>query len=247
MIQTPTQKPLTIITINRNNRSGLKRTIDSVLMQTCKEYEYIVIDGASTDGSAELKNEYPQVNHFISEPDSGIYNAMNKGIRLAHGDYCLFLNSGDTLYDKDVLSEAMSKLGKTGSCYIISFRLMLPGSDSYFPRKSYDLLHFQPGCIPHQATLIRRELFNSIGSYREDYRLISDFIFFFKALCLKKVRFQTADIPFCAYEMNGLSTDRDKIDKEIERYLAEPEVPFRYRLIMAVRKLRIRLTGGYHG
>ncbi len=240
MIRTPTQKSFSIITINRNNRSGLKRTIDSVLMQTRKDYEYIVVDGASTDGSAELKHQYPQIDQFISEPDEGIYNAMNKGISLAHGKYCLFLNSGDTLYDKDVLSEAMLKLNQSGSCDIISFRLMLPGNDSYFPRKAFDYLHFLPGCIPHQATLIRRELFDSIGKYREDYRLISDFIFFFKALCLKKVRFLTEDIPFCNYEMNGLSTNRELIEQEISRYLTEPKVPVCYRIIMFIRKLTNR-------
>lgn len=241
-------KPISIITVNKNHVSGLKRTIESVLMQTSKEYEYIVIDGASADGSAELKKEYPQIDRFISEPDSGIYNAMNKGIKLAHGMYCLFLNSGDMLFHKDVLTDVIKKLNECGGVTdILSCRLMLPGNDSYFPRKNYDILHFQPGCIPHQATLIRRELFKEIGFYREDYRLISDFIFFFKALCLKKVRFQTADIPFCSYEMNGLSTDRELIDQEVSRYLTEREVPFRYRLIMAARKLRTRLTGGSHG
>ena len=158
-------KPISIITVNKNHASGLKRTIESVLMQSSKEYEYIVVDGASTDGSAELKKEYPQISHFISEPDSGIYNAMNKGIRLAHGDYCLFLNSGDTLFHKDVLTDAIKKNNECGGVSdIFSCRLMLPGKYSYFPRKNYDLLHFQPGSIPHQSTLIRRELFSIIGA-----------------------------------------------------------------------------------
>ena len=70
-------KNISIITVNKNNAAGLRRTIDSVLMQNCKDYEFIVIDGASTDGSAEMKTEYPQIDRFVSEPDSGIYNAMS--------------------------------------------------------------------------------------------------------------------------------------------------------------------------
>ena len=240
MIRTATPKFISIITVNKNHASGLKRTIESVLRQTSKEYEYIVVDSASTDGSAELKNEYPQINHFISEPDSGIYNAMNKGIRLAHGDYCLFLNSGDTLYRQDVLSKASECLNPAEPDAIISFRLMLPGNDSYFPRNNYTLLHFQPGCIPHQATLIRRDLFKTVGPYREDYRLISDFIFFFRALCLKKVSFRTVDLPFCSYEMDGASTNRKQMEEEISGYLSEAEVPIFYRTVMLLRKLTNR-------
>ena len=207
-------------------------------MQDSKDFEYIVIDGASTDGSAELKEQYPQIDRFISEPDCGIYQAMNKGIALACGTYCLFLNSGDTLSNKNTLAETLKALnGRPEPADILSFRLMLPGNDSYFPRGKFDFLHFLPGCIPHQATLIRRELFHLIGNYREDYRLISDYIFFFRAICLKKVRFLTANIPFCNYDMNGLSTNRKLMDEEVSRYLKEREVPLSYRMIMYLRKI----------
>lgn len=241
-------KTLSIITVNKNNVSGLRQTIDSVLMQDSSDYEFLVVDGASTDGSAELKKQYSRIDKFISEPDDGIYQAMNKGISLAHGNYCLFLNSGDTLFHKNTLTEALNALEQSSEPIdILSCRLLLPGNKSYYPRKKFDFLHFLPGCIPHQSTLIRRELFHMIGHYREDYRLISDFIFFFKSLCLKKVRFQTVDIPFCNYEMNGQSTNRELIDREVSRYLTEPEVPFLYRAIMYARKLRTRLTGGKCG
>ena len=79
-----------------------------------------------------------------------------------------------------------------------------------------------------------------LGHYREDYRLISDYIFFFKSLCLEKVRFQTADIPFCNYEMNGVSTNRELMEREVSRYLTEPEVPLCYRIVMSLRKLTHR-------
>ena len=101
---------LTIITVNLNNREGLQRTIDSVVEQTFTDYEWIVIDGGSTDGSRELIEQY--ADHFtylVSEPDKGIYNAMNKGIAHAKSDWLQFLNSGDWLTEKDVLNNVFSQ------------------------------------------------------------------------------------------------------------------------------------------
>ena len=97
---------LSIITVNLNNRIGLERTINSVVSQTFKDFEWIVIDGGSTDGSKELITQY--ANHFaywVSEPDKGIYNAMNKGIKVAKGEYLLFLNSGDWIIDERVAQD----------------------------------------------------------------------------------------------------------------------------------------------
>lgn len=94
---------LSIITINYNNREGLRKTIESVVAQTTREFEYIVIDGGSTDGSVDVIKEFSDyIDYWVSEPDKGIYNAMNKGVKVAHGDYCQFLNSGDWLYDSNV-------------------------------------------------------------------------------------------------------------------------------------------------
>ena len=90
---------LSIITINYNNLEGLKRTVESVINQTSKEFEYIVIDGGSNDGSgAYIESKSEHIDYWVSEPDKGIYNAMNKGIAKASGEYLLFLNSGDHLF-----------------------------------------------------------------------------------------------------------------------------------------------------
>ena len=96
---------LSIITINLNNASGLEKTIQSVINQTYKDFEFIVIDGASTDGSVEVIKKYSSgINYWVSESDTGIYNAMNKGIRKAQGEYCLFLNSADYLFSPNLIS-----------------------------------------------------------------------------------------------------------------------------------------------
>ena len=100
---------LSIITINYNNCDGLKRTIDSVVSQTFTDYEWIVIDGGSNDGSFELIEKYQKhFTYWVSEPDSGIYQAMNKGIAHANGDWYIFLNSGDWLFNNEVLSMVFS-------------------------------------------------------------------------------------------------------------------------------------------
>ena len=97
---------LSIITINLNNDTGLNKTIESVINQTLKNFEFIIIDGGSTDRSVELIKEYAgQINYYVSEPDKGIYNAMNKGIRQAQGEYCFFLNSGDYFVNESVLEK----------------------------------------------------------------------------------------------------------------------------------------------
>lgn len=102
-------KQISIITINYNNASGLEKTIRSVVEQTYNEYEYIIIDGASSDKSKEVVQGYQQyIDFWCSEKDSGIYNAMNKGIQRASGEYLLFLNSGDILSDSAVLSDIHS-------------------------------------------------------------------------------------------------------------------------------------------
>ena len=93
---------LSVITINYNNAEGLNRTIQSIDTQTWKEFEYIVIDGASNDGSIDVIKRFESIiDLWISEPDTGVFNAMNKGIKKAKGDYLLFLNSGDFLVDKE--------------------------------------------------------------------------------------------------------------------------------------------------
>ena len=199
-------KTLSIITINRNHRQGLKRTIESVLMQTCKEYEYIVIDGASTDGSAELKNQYPQIDHFLSEPDSGIYNAMNKGIALATGKYCIFMNSGDTFIDDKVLSDMLPKLD--GSYPMVFGVSVNPEGKEHGALPNVRLRNFWGISFPHQAAFIDRELFEKFGKYREDYRCASDIFFFYEMVFREKIPYLVTDRKVCQYEGGGLSAGK---------------------------------------
>ena len=132
-----------IITVNFNNKEGLHNTIKSVINQTFRDFEYIVIDGGSTDGSIDILKKYDKyINYWISEKDSGIYNAMNKGISKANGEYLNFMNSGDCFYALDVL-EKVSKYGYT-SDFIV-------GKDYHYNEKSR---HGHASIQPTRTTMI---------------------------------------------------------------------------------------------
>ena len=93
---------LSIITVNFNNKKGLIQTIETVVNQECKDFEWIIVDGGSTDGSVEvIQDHIKHVDFWVSELDQGVYDAMNKGIKVATGDYILFLNSGDYFYTNE--------------------------------------------------------------------------------------------------------------------------------------------------
>lgn len=166
---------LTIITINFNNKNGLKKTINSIVSQLQVNYEWIVIDGGSTDGSKELIEDYSSsIAYWVSEPDSGVYNAMNKGIKASTGDYLIFMNSGDCFANEHVLERAIKELDSDIVCgQVLTSRLKKKGE----PPASFTPWSLLRQNIPHQAEFIRRSVFYDIGYYAEDLRILSDLEF----------------------------------------------------------------------
>ena len=175
---------LSIITINYNNLEGLRRTYESVVCQTCKEFEWIVIDGGSADGSHEfIELHQDTLSFWCSEADKGIYNAMNKGIAHATGEYLQFLNSGDNLHDKDVIKEFYEL---TNVEDIVAGDIALDGSLEHVlcsPDDSeldYDFMRFST--VRHSAAFIKRSLFEKYGGFDEGFRIVSDWKFFLEVL-----------------------------------------------------------------
>lgn len=203
---------LSIITVNLNNRGGLQKTIDSVVSQTFKDFEWIVIDGGSTDGSRELIEDY--ADHFAywcSEQDKGIYNAMNKGIAHAIGEYCLFLNSGDCLTDSNVLINVGIYLQEDD---IIYGDARISYTDGRFENRCYpDIISlgylFEGGKLCHQATFIKTALFSS-KQYDDNYKIAADFLFFLEQAFSGK-KFKHVHIFVCDYSMGGISDVADGI------------------------------------
>ena len=198
---------LSIITINLNNIDGLNRTIKSVIEQSYTEYEYIIIDGASTDGSIELIKQFSDnITYWKSESDKGIYNAMNKGIQKATGDYCYFLNSGDTFYNKSVLEEIM-KIPIIGD--IVCFDAIVnEGDKNSLVKASVDISFymFYTHTILHQSAFIQRSLFEKYGLYNEQLRIVSDWEFFIKVLFLYGATYQSVSIILSVFDTTGLSS-----------------------------------------
>ena len=211
-----------IITINYNKKDGLETTIKSVLGQTYKDFEYIIIDGGSTDGSVEVIKKYAvQIDYWVSEPDKGIYNAMNKGIRKATGDYLNFMNSGDCFYDNNVLEKVSSYNSDAdfivGKDYHFDNKAQLGHASIQPPRVT--MMHFFMATLDHQSSFIKRELFKDTA-YREDYRLVSDWIFFTEKIVQEQKQVQFIPDIVCRREEGGLSEQQwEKNRKEINSYL----------------------------
>lgn len=166
---------LSIITISYNDIKGLKRTANSIQKQTFIDYEWIVIDGNSSDGTREyLTTLEKQPDFWCSEPDFGIYDAMNKGISHANGEWCLFLNSGDSMCEQDVLERVFSKIPDADIVYCDA---IFKGTDKTYKMSYPDKLtidFFIERCICHQATFIKRQLLLESNGYSTDYKIVSD-------------------------------------------------------------------------
>ncbi|MDZ7315341.1 MAG: glycosyltransferase [candidate division KSB1 bacterium] len=176
---------ISIITITKNAEKEIERTLFSVAQQTFP-VEYIVVDGASEDGTAAIVERYRHtVSRFISEPDSGIYHAMNKGIRAAAGDYCLFLNAGDYLAYPAAIANAVAAMSETEPADVFyGCQLMIHqrngASHIWRPRKK-GTLDFFSGSLPHASSFICRKAFDRIGLYDESFRIAGDYEWFVRA------------------------------------------------------------------
>lgn len=201
-------KKISIITINYNNLSGLKKTVESVVNQTWKEFEYIVIDGGSIDGSeAYIESQSEHINYWVSEPDKGIYNAMNKGILKATGDYLLFLNSGDHFCSDSSLQENQNRIAIHDLIY---FNLNVIDGSNIFVKKYPDYLsfsYFTKDTLPHPATFIRASLFSKLGIYDEGLKIVSDWKFFLESICKFNCSYIRVDETLTTFYLDGLSSD----------------------------------------
>ena len=226
MIDTVLDMPrCSIITVCYNNREGLRDTAESVKKQTFKDYEFIVIDGGSTDGSAELLKEYASIiTYGVSEKDDGIYNAMNKGIAKACGEYCLFLNSGDWLATDKVLERVFNKEFDDAD-FLYGDIVKVNGRKKRvirYPDKLtlYDFYKVA-AVIHHQATFIKRSLFGKFGYYLENTYMNADWMFFFDAIVMGKASTKHLDMVISVFDGTGTSEkwsqDNPRVKADMER------------------------------
>ena len=223
-------KKLSIITINYNNKAGLQKTIQSVVSQTWQDFEFIVIDGNSSDGSKDVLYTYASFfSYYVSEPDSGIYNAMNKGIKISTGDYLMFLNSGDSLIDNTILEKLNAELNGQYDIYYGDI-LHIDGIKKEirtFPKK-LNFAFFYEQNISHQASFIKAKLFKDIFLYNENLKIVADWEFFTYAICKREASYKHLDCVIVTYDGTGISANsknHPEIDKErdasLNRYFPE--------------------------
>ena len=197
---------ISVVTICRNSASTLERTIKSVLAQTYPNLEYIVVDGGSTDGTLDIIARYrDRITTVISEPDRGVYDAMNKGIALASGEWIHLLNSDDHYMQCDVLAEVAPRLlpGKTNYCVLMREYDGVIGDACRFPYQGWKL--YVSAKLPHPAMIVSRDQYNAVGRYDAGLRIAADHDFILRMLAQYPAHF--IDIPLVAMDQGGLSAN----------------------------------------
>ena len=238
---------LSIITINYNNLAGLQKTMESVFAQTCKDFEYIVIDGASTDGSAEyIRAHADQLTYWVSEKDSGIYNAMNKGVRVAKGEYLLMLNSGDFLVDDRVIERILPELD--GTDIVQGNTIEGQKRNRGYGKSDITFLDVMGGNFLHQASFIKKSLHAQYGLYDETYKKSSDTYFYWKVLGFGNATFRYVDVDVANFDTHGISFDPKwaAIDKQEDARWYKENFPIRLQKLYKEAPKRFQLYDSLH-
>lgn len=201
---------ISVITINYNGDTHLEKTIESICNQNYDNFEYIVIDGASTDKSLSIIEKYSKIiTKFSSEPDKGIADAMNKGFAFSTGDYLVFIHSDDYLLSDDTLSKAAEWLDKEHDIFAYGIRY---GNDtssrSIYPRGFSYWMNFKVGLF-HQGVLCHRNVFNKIGCFDTDFKIVMDYDFFLRAY-KQKISLKCCKYPLAFMRDTGISSQQDQ-------------------------------------
>lgn len=199
---------ISVVTVCYNSVNVLEETMLSVLNQTYPNIEYIIIDGGSTDGTVNIIKKYAdKLTYWVSEPDKGIYDAMNKGIAVATGEYINFMNAGDLFYDSEVVSDLFFEFKDadfiTGIAQYKSYNKKRYWYPIYKNFWFSEIKH--GGAVNHQSSFIRRKLFKS--GYDTQYKFIADELFFMKSVVFEGAKYQPVKRIVALYDGNGLSND----------------------------------------
>lgn len=234
---------ISIITVNLNNLNGLKRTMSSIFQQSWQDFEYIVIDGGSTDGSAAfIEEQSEKIDHWISEPDVGIYNAMNKGIKASTGKYLLFLNSGDELYVPSVLEKNQNFIHTEDLVYFDIFLVFSGYTKVHNYPHNLNFKTFMQGSIGHPTTFIKRELFERVGYYDENLQIVADWKFFAIAVVKHNCSRRKVNAVLSKFYMDGISSINGKAVGEERKRVMSTNFPIRsiiYHLKSTLRKYKL--------
>ena len=216
---------VSIITVVYNRADVIRDTIESVLSQTYKNIEYIIIDNASTDGTINVVNEYKdQISKIISEPDNGLYDAINKGINYATGDIIGLIHSDDFYLDNLVIQRVVDTFKKENKHMLFADLLYIKGDNKdkvlrYYSAKNFTVKKLKYGFMPPHPTLfVKKEVYEKYGLYKIDYKIAADYEMFVRLLLVNKLSFSYIHLPIVKMRVGGVCSGgiRRKIECNIE-------------------------------
>ena len=248
---------ISIITVTYNSAATIRDTLESVKKQDYPNIEHIIIDGASTDNTLQIVKEYPSVSRIVSEPDCGIYDAMNKGIKIATGNIIGILNSDDIFADNSIIGDVAKVFERTEIDAVYgNLSYFRSGEEDKVVRlwrtKPYYERFFEDGELPPHPTLyVRKEIYDEIGVFRTDYKIAADIEFMLRLLKVKKAQSFFLDKIMVKMRLGGESTSGLKsywtVTLETKRLWAENGLtyPFKLYFIRPLKKIQqlIRLGG----
>lgn len=210
---------ISVVTVVLNNALYLENTIQSVLNQTYKNIEFIIIDGGSTDEKTLdiIKSNEKKIDYWVSEPDKGIYDAMNKGARLARGNYIHFLNADDSFFDSELIEHLASIIIKTEPHIIFGDAFMFNRAKKfgYIRSSNVNKLYFLFKGIPQQAFLVKKELLDQLDYFDSTFKIVSDLDFLLKALAIPTIKVKYLDsYPIVVFNIGGASSNMNVLKKE---------------------------------
>lgn len=218
-----------VITVCYNDFIGLQRTINSVITQTCSDYEYIVIDGGSTDGSVEvIKQCETKITRWISEKDNGVYSGMNKAIVMAQGEYCIFMNAGDTFYSKDVLQQVFEQLPNIDLAVGVACMVKDGEEQSRVnPPQEVSLAFWLFHSVIHQAAFMKTRLLKE-KMYDEKLKIVSDWKYMLTEYLTRSYTYSPLSMVVCCFDTTGISSNNERRLEERNQVLKDVLPPMLY-------------------
>ncbi len=233
------KKIFSIITITFNNYDGLKKTYKSLINQSTKSFNWIVIDGNSTDETKKFLEKLQQTHSFltyISEEDKGIYDAMNKGLKLSKDEYVYFLNAGDTFVDINTLEKVEEKIlqsNKPDFVYGDSLEESLITSETFYKKsRSYKTVWY--GMFTHHQAMFYKNKGNL--KYSLDYKIAADYDYTIKFLKQTASRIYINEA-ICIFEKGGISSTQDKLGEFEQWKIRKKEMGYSYLTLLSIKSI----------
>jgi glycosyltransferase involved in cell wall biosynthesis len=229
---------ISVITVSLNTAAHIERAIQSVAAQTYADIEHVIIDGGSTDGTLEIVDRYRnRIGYFVSEPDRGIYNAMNKGIKAATGDILYFLNADDRFCDDRVVEDVVSVFDETPELEVVYGNLLWDVSGKLVRRRQPRVVtraSLASATILHQTVFARNHVFVATDGFSERYKVVSDYEWMLKVFIRDQRNYRYVDRDIAVMGTEGASWtasdwESERIDA-MKPYLSKYEI-LRYRVL----------------